>query len=67
MSPRRPEILAPAGGLESLRAALASGADAVYFGLDEGFNARARAENFSLERLAETVGGSSTGQARAPT
>ncbi|QAT88605.1 U32 family peptidase [Corallococcus coralloides] len=56
MSPRRPEILAPAGDLESLRAALASGADAVYFGLDEGFNARARAENFSLERLPETVG-----------
>jgi putative protease len=55
MPPRRPEILAPAGDLESLRAALASGADAVYFGLDEGFNARARAENFSLARLPETV------------
>ena len=55
MSPRRPEILAPAGDLESLRAALASGADAVYFGLDEGFNARARANNFSLENLPETM------------
>ena len=55
MPPRRPEILAPAGDLESLRAALASGADAVYFGLDEGFNARARADNFSLARLPETV------------
>jgi U32 family peptidase len=51
MPSRRPEILAPAGDLESLRAALASGADAIYFGLDEGFNARARADNFSLERL----------------
>lgn len=55
MPPRRPEILAPAGDLESLRAALASGADAVYFGLDEGFNARARADNFSLKSLPETV------------
>ncbi|MBN1210494.1 MAG: U32 family peptidase [Myxococcaceae bacterium] len=55
MPARRPEILAPAGDLDSLQAALVSGADAVYFGLDEGFNARARAENFSLERLPETV------------
>lgn len=55
MPARRPEILAPAGDLESLQSALASGADAVYFGLDEGFNARARAENFSLARLPETV------------
>ena len=52
---RKPEILAPAGDLDSLRAALASGADAVYFGLDDGFNARARASNFSLERLPETL------------
>jgi collagenase-like PrtC family protease len=35
-----PEIVAPAGDEESLRAALAAGAGAVYFGLDEGFNAR---------------------------
>jgi collagenase-like PrtC family protease len=55
MPPRRPEILAPAGDLDSLRAALASGADSVYFGLDEGFNARARAENFSLARLPKVV------------
>ncbi|MCP3101117.1 U32 family peptidase [Myxococcus sp. K15C18031901] len=52
---RRPEILAPAGDLDSMKAALASGADAIYFGLDEGFNARARAENFSLARLPETL------------
>ena len=52
---RRPEVLAPAGDRTTLRVALASGADAVYFGLDEGFNARARAKNFSLDNLAETV------------
>jgi collagenase-like PrtC family protease len=51
----RPEVLAPAGSHEALRAALAHGADSVYFGLQEGFNARARAENFSLANLKETV------------
>ncbi len=51
---RKPEILAPAGDAQSLLAALACGADAVYFGLDGGFNARARAGNFSLESLAAT-------------
>jgi putative protease len=53
--PHRPEILAPAGDPAALRAALAAGADAVYFGLDEGFNARARARNFPLAELPETV------------
>ncbi len=53
--PRHPEILAPAGDDDALSAALAAGADAVYFGLDEGFNARARARNFSLDNLAATV------------
>lgn len=48
---RTPEILAPAGDDESLAAALAAGADAVYFGLDGGLNARARATNFNVERL----------------
>jgi len=52
---RRPEVLAPAGDRRALAAALASGADAVYLGLDEGFNARARAENFSLETLPEVA------------
>ncbi|MBL8901163.1 MAG: DUF3656 domain-containing protein [Planctomycetes bacterium] len=50
----RAELLAPAGDREALRAALASGADAVYFGLDEGFNARARATNFPLAELPQT-------------
>src|SRR5688572_1573289 len=53
--PRRPEILAPAGDHAALQAALAAGADAVYFGLDEGFNARARAANFPVAELADTV------------
>ena len=53
--PQKPEVLAPAGSPESLRAALWSGADAVYFGLQDGFNARARAANFSLRDLPETV------------
>lgn len=46
-----PELLAPAGDIECLRAAMSAGADAVYFGLQGGFNARARAGNFSLESL----------------
>src|SRR5947209_8640649 len=50
-----PEILAPAGAHDSLSAALAAGADAVYFGLDDGFNARARATNFASDALAETI------------
>jgi len=52
---RRPEILAPAGNLDTLGAALASGADAVYFGLSAGFNARARATNVAPDNLAEVV------------
>jgi collagenase-like PrtC family protease len=50
-----PELLAPAGDESALAAALHAGADAVYFGLSEGFNARARAGNFSLANLADTV------------
>ncbi len=52
---RKPEVLAPAGDLAALQAALAAGADAVYFGLAEGFNARARTDNFALADLAATV------------
>lgn len=50
-----PEVLAPAGSAEALQAALEAGADAVYFGLDEGFNARARAANFPVQQLPEIV------------
>ena len=42
-SRRKPELLAPAGDFDCVRAAVANGADAVYFGLQTGFNARARA------------------------
>ena len=52
---KRPEILAPAGDRAALAAALAAGADAVYFGLDDGFNARARAANFPSDELAGVV------------
>jgi len=41
-----PELLAPAGDWECVRAAVENGADAVYFGLDK-FNARMRANNFT--------------------
>ncbi|NBV44692.1 MAG: U32 family peptidase [Planctomycetia bacterium] len=52
IDPRRvPELLAPAGDHDCIRAAVENGADAVYFGLDVGFNARARATNFPLEGL----------------
>jgi len=51
---RRPEVLAPAGDAESMRAAVRAGADAVYFGL-RGFNARARATNFDAAALGETM------------
>ncbi len=51
---RRVELLAPAGGPESAFAAFQHGADAVYLGLKK-FNARAEAENFTLEELSEVV------------
>jgi putative protease len=49
-----PELLAPAGDWECVRAAVANGADAVYFGLPK-FNARMRAENFTETDLPEVV------------
>ncbi len=45
-----PELLAPAGSVESYFAAVSAGADAVYLGLRK-FNARERAENFTLADL----------------
>ena len=51
--PPRPELLAPAGSPDALRAAVANGADAVYLGV-EAFNARRGAANFAIETLAET-------------
>ncbi|MDG2381532.1 MAG: DUF3656 domain-containing protein [Pirellulaceae bacterium] len=49
------ELLAPAGDLTCARAAVENGADAVYFGLDHGFNARARATNFSSDALDQMI------------
>lgn len=48
------EILAPVGSQEMLRAAVFSGADAVYLGFS-GFNARTGAGNLDAEGLAEAV------------
>ncbi|HEY1861529.1 MAG TPA: peptidase U32 family protein, partial [Gemmataceae bacterium] len=53
-APHRPELLAPAGDWEALRAAVANGADAVYFGLSN-FNARHRATNFTFDELPEVM------------
>ncbi len=50
----KPELIAPAGNFECARAAVANGADAVYFGLQR-FNARMRAENFTEESLPDLV------------
>ena len=46
--------MAPAGGEDSLRAAVFSGADAVYLG-GQAFGARANAKNFSREELRRAV------------
>jgi putative protease len=51
----RPELLAPAGDRECMRAAVENGADAVYFGLNCGFNARARATNIEPGELSEVM------------
>ena len=49
---RLPELLAPAGSLKALMAAIDGGADAVYFGAPD-FNARIRAQNFADGELEE--------------
>ena len=46
----KPELLAPAGNWDCARAAVANGANAVYFGLQQ-FNARQRADNFTDDQL----------------
>ena len=48
------EILAPVGNEEMLRAAVFSGADAVYLGFS-GFNARTSANNFDADTLKDAV------------
>lgn len=51
---KRPEILAPAGNMDSLRAAIAAGCDAVYLG-GSFFGARAYSNNFNNDELIEAV------------
>ncbi len=51
MNRRFPQILAPAGDMQSFLAAISAGADAVYVGLKH-FSARMQAANFSLSELA---------------
>lgn len=54
MMKKMPELLCPAGSMESLRAALHFGADAVYGGMKR-FGLRAFAGNFDEEQLREAV------------
>lgn len=51
---RRPEVLAPAGSFESMKAAVAAGADGVYIG-GSRFGARAYADNPDQEQLLEAI------------
>jgi putative protease len=50
----QPEILAPGGSFDSVKAAVRGGANAVYIGLDR-FSARAYAANFTLENLPAVI------------
>lgn len=51
---KKPELLAPAGSLEKLKAAINYGADAVYIGGEE-FSLRVAAENFSVEDIKKGI------------
>ncbi|MDK2832897.1 MAG: family peptidase [Methanolobus sp.] len=51
---KTPELLAPAGNMESLIAAVENGADAVYLGVKD-FSARAYAGNFTIEEFSEAL------------
>lgn len=48
------ELLAPAGNWDCMRAAVANGADAVFFGVEK-FNARVRANNFRVDELPDIM------------
>src|SRR5215208_703911 len=52
VSQQIPELLAPAGSLDAVRAAVANGADAVYLGASR-FNARDEGAQLSLDELGE--------------
>ena len=49
-----PELLAPAGDLDCIKAAVSAGADAVYFG-GRRFNARSHAGNLSEDEISQAV------------
>ena len=51
---KKVEVLSPVGGHKSLKEAVENGADAVYFGVGK-FNARRRAESFSVKQLRDAV------------
>ena len=51
---KKPELLLPAGNLETAKIAFAYGADAVYIG-GEAYSLRAKADNFSYEDLKEVI------------
>lgn len=50
LQPKKPELLAPAGGLTAFFAAMEAGADAVYCGF-ENFSARTKAKDFPITDL----------------
>ncbi len=52
--PPCPELLAPAGSFDALKAGIGNGADACYLGVG-AFNARRQAENLTVDQLAEAV------------
>ena len=54
MKKKIPELLAPAGGMNQLVAAVENGANAVYLG-GPLFNARIQADNFTEEKLEQAV------------
>lgn len=54
MKENKIELLAPAGNIDSFKAAINAGADAVYMGVDK-FNARTMAQNFDLESYKECI------------
>ena len=51
---KKPEILAPAGSMEGVRAAVQNGADAIYMGFGQ-FNARRNAKNFQKEEIEQAI------------
>ena len=54
MNDRKPELLMPAGGMETLKVAVNYGADAVYMG-GSSFGLRAKADNFTIDEMKQAV------------